>query len=58
MKLMQKHSNLLKSLAHIGQTTHGASLEANVALVKHNAAVAAEIAAALAALPTLGVGRT
>ena len=36
------------------QTTCGASLEANVALVKHNAAVAAEIATALAALPTLG----
>ena len=44
-------------LAHIGQTTRGASLEANVALVKHNAAVAAEIAVALATLPTLGVGR-
>ena len=44
-------------LAHIGQTARGASLAASVALVKHNAAVAAEIAAALAALPTLGVER-
>ena len=44
-------------LAHIGKTTHGASLEANVALVGNNATVAAEIAAALATLPTSDVGR-
>ena len=44
-------------LAHIGETTHGASLEANVALVKHNATVAAEIATALAALPALDATR-
>ena len=44
-------------LAHIGETTRGASQEANVALVKHNATVAAEIATALAALPALDVGR-
>jgi pseudouridine-5'-phosphate glycosidase len=44
-------------LAHIGETTRGASLEANVALVEHNATVAAEIATALAALPALDAGR-
>jgi len=44
-------------LAHIGKTTRGASLEANVALVEHNATVAAEIATALAALPALDAGR-
>ncbi len=44
-------------LAHIGETTRGVSLEANVALVEHNATVAAEIATVLATLPALNVER-
>jgi len=38
-------------LARINELTGGKSLAANVALIKNNAAVAAEIAAALAAIP-------
>ena len=37
-------------LRRIKDLTGGASLEANIALIKHNAAVGAQIAAALAAL--------
>ena len=36
-------------LGRIKELTGGASLEANIALIKHNAAVGAQIAAALAA---------
>ena len=36
-------------LARIGETTRGASLAANIALIKHNAAVGTDIAVALAA---------
>ncbi|KAH8266510.1 hypothetical protein KR044_009295 [Drosophila immigrans] len=36
-------------LSHIAKITQGSSLKANIALIKHNAAVAAQIACALAA---------
>lgn len=41
-------------LQRIQQLTGGKSLEANIALVKHNAAVGAQVAAALAALGAKG----
>ena len=41
-------------LAHVAEATGGASLEANVALVRHNAATAARISAALAAASSSG----
>ena len=43
-------------LARIVELTDGKSLEANIALVKNNARVAAEVALALAAMPAAGPG--
>jgi hypothetical protein len=45
-------------LKRVAELTGGASLRANIALIKHNAAVGAQIAVALAPLLAAAAGQT